>query len=180
MRTWVTILVLIAFPCFPLASPRAVAAGIDCSRAVSTVEKAICQHEDMLEADRDIAHAYGELMHAYAGEELRGSGRVNTPGSWSGTIARKAAGSLEWHFDAFRPRVLSKSRPDVVPLNTRLEHRAAQGDTPRRHPRRHPPPRLQTGRMESLDNQIGVIEHWACGSHSFADFAAMLFPAAAP
>jgi hypothetical protein len=34
--------------------------------------------------------------------------------------------------------------------------------------------------MESLDNQIGVIEHWACGSHSFADFAAMLFPAAAP
>jgi uncharacterized protein len=60
MPSRLTLLVLIAFPCFPLASPRAAAEGTDCSRAVSRVEKAICQNEDMLEVDRDIAHAYGE------------------------------------------------------------------------------------------------------------------------
>lgn len=71
MRTWASILVLIALPCFPMASPRAAAAGVDCSRAVSTVEQTICQHEDMLKVDREIAHEYGELMRAYATEDLR-------------------------------------------------------------------------------------------------------------
>lgn len=71
MRTWASILLPIALPCFPMASPRVAAAGIDCSRGVSTVEQTICQHEDLLKVDREIAHGYGELMRAYAGEELR-------------------------------------------------------------------------------------------------------------
>jgi uncharacterized protein len=64
------LLLAITFPWAAGAGPEDGCAPVNCERPVSLVEKAICQHAELKQADRAIAHDCETLAKVYAGETL--------------------------------------------------------------------------------------------------------------